>query len=75
MFRALVLYLVFSGLSYSLCAHVFSYKAKQDYLVILYSIVTRRGIVTLFGNFIKSLKVSSHQLNFKTNDLVLLLTP
>ena len=29
-------------------------------------------IVTLFGNFIKSQKVSSHQLNFKTNDLVLL---
>ena len=31
-----------------------------------------RGIVTIFGNFIKSQKVSSHQLNFKTNDLVLL---
>ena len=31
------------------------------------------GIVTLFGNFIKIQKVSSHQLNFKTNDLVLLL--
>ena len=28
--------------------------------------------VTVFGNFIKSQKVSSHQLNFKTNDLVLL---
>ena len=27
----------------------------------------------LFGNFIKSWKVSSHQLNPKTNDLVLLL--
>ena len=32
-----------------------------------------RGIVVLFGNFIKSQKVSSHQLNSKTNDLVLLL--
>ena len=31
-----------------------------------------RGIVTLFGNFINSQKVSSYQLNFKTNDLVLL---
>ena len=28
--------------------------------------------VTLFGNFIKSYKVPSHQLNSKTNDLVLL---
>ena len=31
-----------------------------------------KGIVTLFGNFMKSQKVSSHQLNFKTNDLDLL---
>ena len=30
-----------------------------------------RGIVTLLGKFIKSQKVSSDQLNFKTNDLVL----
>ena len=30
-----------------------------------------RCIVTLFGNIIKSQKVSSHQLNVKTNDLVL----
>ena len=32
-----------------------------------------RGIVMLFGNFIKSEKLSLHQLNSKTNDLVLLL--
>ena len=31
------------------------------------------GIVTLFGNLIKIQKVSSHQLIFKSNDLVLLL--
>ena len=31
-----------------------------------------RGIGTLFGNFINSQKVSLHQLNFKTNGLVLL---
>ena len=31
------------------------------------------GIVTLFGNFIKSKKVSLHQLNSKINGLVLLL--
>ena len=30
-----------------------------------------KGIGTLFGNLIKTQKVSSHQLNFKTNDLVL----
>ena len=31
-----------------------------------------KGHCHAIGNFIKSLKVSSHQLNFKTNDLVLL---
>ena len=36
-------------------------------------IVMLKGILTLFGNFIKSQKVSSHQLNSKMNDLVLLL--
>ena len=33
----------------------------------------QRGIVTLFGNFRKSKKVSLHQLNSKNNGLVLLL--
>ena len=33
----------------------------------------KRGIVTLCGNFVKSQKVCLHQLNSKTNDVVLLL--
>ena len=37
-----------------------------------YAIGVRQPLVTLFGQFTKSWKVPSHQLNSKTNDLVLL---
>ena len=40
--------------------------------ILLFHNCPQRGIVTLVGNFVKSQKVSSHQLNFKTYDLILL---
>ena len=46
--------------------------SRDDRLICGQCIIFKEALSPVFGNFIKARKLSSYQINFKTNDIVLL---